>query len=231
MQSNPRSESVFRDENQAAKRGSERARQQRRRERPEFIPLEVALPTEQVARRDAPSASDESDKRYFWLNEQAIATIPEPLPRDQNARVVERFFIDWTAISREDGISSGRELDLPISYSSTEQKSILWLAVDTMALAHVGRLQSRRLSEPRGALSRYGEALSALYEMAYDDVAFASNDAIIAILLLDTFKVRLSASQLKSLGDPLTRSFPRPSTSGVWIRWVLTVLPFFTACA
>lgn len=196
MQSEPRGESVFRDENQAARRGSERARQQRRRPKPEFIPLEMASSSEHSEAQAMSSRSDENGNVLFWLNEKTAAAVPEPLPRDRAIRVVERFFVDWTAVSRDDGISTGRELDLPILYSCSMQKSILWLAVNTMALAHVGRLQSRRLSEPRGALSRYGESLSALYQLAHDDQAFANKDVVAGILLLDTFEVRPIMSRL-----------------------------------
>lgn len=189
MQSDTRTKSVFRDENQAAKEGSERARQKGRRERPEIIQLEMFLPRSRDTRNSLFGAN-QSESTYYWLKEQPVVSMPEQLARDWSSRAVERFFADWTKVPCEDGISIGCELDLPILYSSTMRNSILWLAVDTMALAHVGHLEPRGLSEPRGALKRYGETLSALYELAYDNRAFAGVDVIAGILLLDTFEVR-----------------------------------------
>lgn len=158
-------------------------------------------------------------------------SIPEALPRNRSLRAIERFFINWISITCGYAISIGRELDLPILYSAIPAESLLLLAVDTIALAHVSYFVSRRLSEPQGALRRYGEALNVLCELAYDNRAFVSVEVIAGILLLNAFELYLSFPTPKPSAVVLIDLSIRLFILGALILWVLIALPLFTVSA
>lgn len=101
---------VFRDENEVAKRNSQRARGPQGWKA--FTPL-AASSSSLVVLQNAPNqipgdAADGSlQRQYSWLNEYALTQVPEPLKRDVETRAVERFFINWILHPSNDGGTPG----------------------------------------------------------------------------------------------------------------------------
>lgn len=187
---------VFRNQNQAAQQGSERARQEIRRKRPEVIPLRLAASSSASTLLHAPAslASEVPDtqphEHYRGLRDREIAVLPQPIARDPGTRAVERFFIDWTSLSRHDGVAAGHEHDVPNLYSNANPDSILWFAARAMAFAHVNR--RGLIKDSSSALHLYGEALAGLRSLTFDGYAFANDDVLAGLLLVDAFEVSSS---------------------------------------
>ncbi len=89
---------MFRNENEVAKRNSQRAR------RPQgwksFDPIaasssSLAVVQSTLSQTTGDAADDSGQKDYSWLNEYALGHVPEPLKRDVETRAVERFFVNW----------------------------------------------------------------------------------------------------------------------------------------
>lgn len=120
---------------------------------------------------------------------EAVAAIPEPPRRDVASQAVHRFFDDWMLLKRDDVKSGGHEYELPMLYGATDPGSILSRALKALAFAHVSR--RGLIHDSPSAFYFYGEALSGLRDLTHNDQAFAGDDTLVSLLLVDTFEVCL----------------------------------------
>lgn len=102
---------VFRDENEVARRNSQRARRQLGHE---FIAQGESSDSVHSASQSWPYqaatvaiGSSRLQQQYSWLSDHTLATVSEPLKRDIETRAVERFFVNWTLHPSNHGGSPG----------------------------------------------------------------------------------------------------------------------------
>jgi hypothetical protein len=103
---------VFRDENEVARRNSQRARGQPGQS---FNTQWEVSDSANFASQGWPYhaaiatiGSSRLQQQYSWLSDHALATVPEPLKRDVETRAVERFFVNWTLHPSNHGGSPGK---------------------------------------------------------------------------------------------------------------------------
>lgn len=106
---------IFRDENEVARRNSRRARRQQGEG--SVMPVTQSRSFNSASLNWSTGAADNMvgpsllQQQYPWLNEQALAEVPEPLKRDVETRAVERFFVNWTLHPSNHGRSPGKHID------------------------------------------------------------------------------------------------------------------------
>ena len=184
---------MFLDENEVARRNSERARRPRGDVRVVATSSSVMpLWMQQQLRLPEPSTEDNTGaglrQRFPWLNDVALAGVPEPLKNDLETRAVERFFVNWTLYPSNDGVSPGHMHNLPVLYASSPSDSVLWLAVRAMAFADI-RCYTQTAFSTR-ARESYGAALTRMREIAGNEQRLADDRILAALLLIDNFEVR-----------------------------------------
>jgi hypothetical protein len=137
-------------------------------------------------------------RQFAWLNEQALATVPEPLRRDLDQRAVDRFFVNWTLYPRNDGFSASGGGYMPDLYSLHERikpSSVLWLAVRAVAFADMARTNvsvypgGGAESFQTKARRHYGAALAKLRQDISDPEKMRCDCVLAALLLIDNFEV------------------------------------------
>jgi len=137
---------------------------------------------------------DESlQQQYPWLNERALAEVPEPLKRDLETRAVERFFVNWTLHPSNHGASPGHMHDLPMLYLSAPPDSILWLAVRAVAFADMRNESAGNVPFYIKARQHYGAALNSTRMMIHNQQDLANDRVLSAILLIDNFELMYMA--------------------------------------
>lgn len=135
--------------------------------------------------------SSRLQQQYSWLNDYALATVPEPLKRDVETRAVERFFVNWTLHPSNHGglpgeliLLSRREIlhlvimliiiykgymhELPILFLSVQQDSVLWLAVRAVAFAGIRNESAGNVSFHTKSRQHYGAALNRMRTVLND---------------------------------------------------------------
>ena len=183
---------IFRDENEASQRNSERARREAREGRVPATSFNV-LPS-QVTREQQPQVSiDALDQglqlQYPWLNKRALAEVPRPLERDVETQAVDRFFVNWTLYPGNDGVSPGHMHNLYPLYLSAPPGSVLWLAVRALACADMKHESVGDTPFHIKARQYYGATLSRLRVVAHEGQKLANDQVLAAILLIDNFEV------------------------------------------
>jgi hypothetical protein len=100
---------IFRNENEAAQKNSQRARRGRRQDLVAEASSSVTIGRHDQQLQTTPDVENEVlQQHYLWLNERALAEIPQPLKRDVETRAVERFFVNWTLYPSNHGESPGK---------------------------------------------------------------------------------------------------------------------------
>ena len=130
--------------------------------------------------------------QYPWLNQRALATLPEPLKRDLETRAVERFFVEWTLRPKDDGTSpdAGFMQFLPMLYYDAPRESVLWYTVRAMAFADMGHIRNGEDVPFNVKAQRdYGTALLRMRVAVEDRRELGSDRTLAALLLIDSFEV------------------------------------------
>ncbi|KAK9365301.1 hypothetical protein V1509DRAFT_407381 [Lipomyces kononenkoae] len=179
---------IFRDENEAAQRNSERARRGPGKNHLPPISFKIIPSQKQQTQLSTDVPDLDLQQLYPWLNHRALAVVPKPLRRDLETRAVDRFFLNWTLHPCNDGVSLGHMHDLPMLYLSAPPESILWLAVRAMAFADMRHHRSEDTPFTTKALRHYGAALSLLRTIAVDEQRLADDRVLTALLLVDNFE-------------------------------------------
>jgi hypothetical protein len=179
---------IFRNENEAAQRNSERARRGPSKNRLPRISFKIIPSQKQHTQVSTDVADQHLHQLYPWLNYRALAEAPKPLRGGLETRAVDRFFLNWT-LHPNDGVSPGHMHDLPMLYLSAPPESILWLAVRAMAFADMRHSRSEDTPFTTKALRHYGAALSLLRTIAVDEQSLADDRVLAALLLVDNFEV------------------------------------------
>jgi hypothetical protein len=151
-------------------------------------------------------------QQYFWLNERAVADVPEPLKRDLETRAVERFFVNWILYPSNNGVSqgkprrapdnrtmtpsanmidSGHMQDLRMLFARTESDSVLSLAVRAIAFADIRNQNFGTVPSYTKARQYYGAALNRMRTVINDQANLADDRVLSAMLLIDNFEVIL----------------------------------------
>lgn len=180
---------VFRDENETARRNSERAR--RVLPNHSSVPLILQASNSPDLMRPAFQVGPDVSlgQSYPWLNDRSLSQIPSVILRDIDTRAVERFFINWTLNPDNDGISPGHMSDLPFLYSKSSQNSMLWFAVRAVAFADMYRHSIGNYSFSNKALQHYGAALNRLRTLTQEKEWLSDDSVLAALLLIDNFEV------------------------------------------
>ena len=149
-----------------------------------------AIPTQE----QQPQASTDRPDPFFqqlypWLNDRALAEVPQPLKRDLCGRAVDRFFINWTLHPCNDEVSPGHMQDLSTLYLSAPPESVLWLTVRAMAFADMRDHRDGDLPFSTKALQNYGAALNRLRTITHDEQRLTDDRVLAALLLIDSFEV------------------------------------------
>lgn len=178
---------VFRDETTTARVLSERARgTSSNTGRAPLAATDVA----ERSIRPSSQIGDAADLQpYFpWLNERAIAQIPEPLKRNIETRAIERFFVDWTM--HPSSVSPGHMHHLPMLYESAPAGTVLPLVVQAVAFADTrNTYDSDDVPFAVKAQRSYGAALARMRTIADNEENFASDRVLAALLLFDCYEV------------------------------------------
>ncbi|KIW26162.1 hypothetical protein, variant [Cladophialophora immunda] len=182
---------MFRDENEASQKNSERARREVREGKAPAMSFDV-LPS-QVLQEQHPQASTHVVEpglllQYPWLSDRALAEVPGPLKRDVETRAVARFFVNWTLYPGNDGVVPGHMHDLYPLYLSAPPGSVLWLAVRAVACADMRHESVGDTPFHIKARQYYGAALNGLRVVAHEEHRLASDQVLAAILLIDNFE-------------------------------------------
>ncbi|RKU46122.1 hypothetical protein DL546_006782 [Coniochaeta pulveracea] len=197
---------TFRDENEVAKRNSQRAR----REQPRYgnIPTSGVTSTlsgiygpspHQPSQRAAGDVTVPPQQDYWWLSRRALAVVPGPLKRDVETRAVERFFLNWILHPSNQGISPGYMSELPMLYHGAQQYSVLWLAVRAMAFADMRNERAENVPFQVKARQHYGAALTAMRAAIDGQKDLGDDGMLTAMLLIDHFELMYLARN-----DPLS---------------------------
>lgn len=183
---------IFRDENEAAQRNSERARREPREGQVPAILFNV-LPSQETQEQQPQASTDVLDPglqlQYPWLNDRTLAEVPGPLKEDVETRAVDRFFVNWTLYPGNDGVSPGHMHNLYPLYLSAPPGSVLWLAVRAVACADMRHEDVGDTPFHIKARQYYGAALSRLRVAAHEEQRLANDQVLAAILLIDNFEV------------------------------------------
>ncbi|KAF2673700.1 hypothetical protein BT63DRAFT_431674 [Microthyrium microscopicum] len=194
---------VFRDENEVAKRNSKRARGERgqsfNRSGEASSSSSIVPRGRQALAADNVPDIETLQRQFLWLNQRALAEIPEPLKRDVETRAIERFFINWTLHPSNDGGSPGHMHNLPALYSATQPDSVLWHAVRAVAFAEVRNQSIDNVPFNVKARQQYGAALNSVRTIVTNENDIANDRVLSAILLLDNFELLYLARN-----DPLS---------------------------
>ena len=182
---------AFRDETTNAQRLSERARRTTGQGRTPTTQFEIDFPPSTQQQHGEPSSSGLDPylrSQYSWLNEQAVAELPEPLKRDIETRAVERFFVDWTVYPSEG--SPGHMHHLPMLYENALPDSLLRLAVRAVAFADMkhARDQDNVPFDIRAQRS-YGAALARMREVTDNKQELTDDRVLAALLAIDYYEL------------------------------------------
>lgn len=181
---------LFLNENDIARRNSQRARGELGATF--TVPIDFNVnPTQTAAQTTLPPPERSKDSLqvlYPWLNERALAMVPEPLKRSVESRAIERFFISWILYPGRNG-TPGHMANLPVLYYSAPADSALAHAVRTVAFADVRHCYEQGVSFNSLARRSYGAALSRIREITELESELASDQAFAAVLLIDSFEV------------------------------------------
>lgn len=183
---------IFRDENEASQRNSERARRRPRDDRVLTVPIDVTpsgLGWGQQTQAFTDARNPHLQLQYLWLNERSLSDVKGPLKRDPETRAVDRFFVNWTLYPLNKGASTGYMHDLPALYFSAPPKSALWQAVRAVAFADMNRANTGRNDFQTMARQCYGATLSRIRAAAQEEQELANDHVLAAILLIDNFEV------------------------------------------
>ncbi len=183
---------VFLNENETARRNSRRARGEAHHVVPVELQLVPALTQQQSGCVQEQTRVDpELHRHYFWLNERAASTLPEPLKRDLETRAIENLFTNWMLYPRNDGMTPGHMHALPKLYYNAGPGSILWFAVRAVAFADMrDRHDSSGVSFSVKARMCYGGALEGIRAVTANSQALMDDRVLMALLLIDSFEVR-----------------------------------------
>lgn len=189
---------LFRDETIIAQKLSERARGQPSSTASAPLAAPVTSESSAESSKSPPGAFDTPDlqRQYPWLNEHAIAEIPEPLKRDIETRAIERFFVDWTVHPSK--VSPGHMHHLPMLYESAPAESVLPLVVQAVAFADRRNARdSKNETFAVKAQRSYVAALARMRAIADNGENFADDRVLAALLLFDCYEtVYLAKSDL-----------------------------------
>lgn len=181
---------LFLDENARAQRNSRLARRSRAGETAQAA-SSLIIPFEAHGRYML--QEEDVQRRYYWLNDTALAQVPEPLKRDLETRAIERFFLDWTLHPTNKGLTPGYMHDLPALFASTSSGSVLWTAVRAVAFAGLKGYNGGSFS--RRARQSYGAALTRMRSIANDNRRLAEDHTLAALLLIDSFELMYLSRQ------------------------------------
>lgn len=185
----------FRDENEVARRNSERARRDGKGAIMLEQQLDILQPQSNTnistdVQNTNETREDQCTKRYKpWLRDPFASAVSEPLRRDFEERAVERFFIDWVLHPSNRGNTPGHFSDLPALYASAPEGSALWHAVRAVAFADMKNCPDGEVPFYIKARRNYGAALSRIRIAAADEQANANDRFLAALLLVDSFEV------------------------------------------
>ena len=181
---------MFRDENSAARRNSQRARREGGFAGPSHIgPLQMSLWKEQAQPRD--EVDPDIKHQLPWLNAHALAELPGPLKRDVKARAVDRFFVNWILYPGPTGTSHGHLHNLPVLYQDAQPGSVLWHAVRAVAFADMRHIWDGGVYFSTEARRSYGAALTGIRAHAANENELTTDQVLAALLLVDSFEVRI----------------------------------------
>ncbi|KAH8899986.1 hypothetical protein GQ53DRAFT_676167 [Thozetella sp. PMI_491] len=180
---------IFRDENEVARRNSQRARRQQR-----HTPVAMApSPTETIQQSHqlqagATRLADLLQPQSSWYNQRAIAEVPAPLRRDVETRAVERFFVNWT-LHPSNHASAGHMHDLPSLFQGAQPDSALYLAVRAVAFADMKNESAEGVPFYIKARQQYGATLNRVRAMVNNRDDLGSDQVLSAMLLIDNFEL------------------------------------------
>jgi hypothetical protein len=126
---------------------------------------------------------------YPWLNENALATLPECVSYDVETRAVDQYLVNFCKL----GIPGSYMDCLPVLYHTAPVNSALWHAVRTMAFARLKNAWNGQQGVPFSIAARrsYGYFLCAIRESIEHTESMMTNETLAALLLMDSFEVRL----------------------------------------
>ena len=194
---------IFRDENEAAQRNSQRARRELRDGRILAASFNIS-PSCAYQEQLTPTSDDDLDQalqqQYQWLTARAFAEVPGPLKRDPEARAVDRFFVNWILYPSNRGESPGYMHDLPMLYLGAPPESVLWCAVRAVAFADMKDARAGPSAFPIRARQHYGAALARMRTVAGNEHELAQDRVLAALLLIDNFEAWNYYHTLSELG-------------------------------
>ncbi len=179
---------IFLDENERARRNSERARRSPRADQGNVVPVPTVR--EQQSHSSSVGISNAFFRQHYpWLSSQAVAEVPGPLRRDLETRAVERFFVNWILHPRNDGMSPGYMHDLPTLYLSAPPESALWLVIRATAFADMRDARTESAPFHIKARRHYGASLASMRNIANEEQNLTDDHVLAAILFIDCFEV------------------------------------------
>lgn len=180
---------AFRNENVAAKQGSEKARRGRK-PKPERIPLEILTTPSTPGSSRLPTTLQET-----WPREPRSASAHStehptgPLPRAVVTRAVERLFVSWVSSIPASGRPASRSDVVITLYSTTLPGSVLWFAVHALAVAELSWSASDCINGCPGPLVSYGNFLKKMQTVLLDQEQISSDESLVAFLVIGIFEV------------------------------------------
>ncbi|KAB5533618.1 hypothetical protein GE09DRAFT_972809 [Coniochaeta sp. 2T2.1] len=195
---------AFRNENEVAKRNSQRVKKQ---QQPSFRIHRVlgsttgstsspssdsslqSKPESRTSNASTTGAADSLKHGYWSFNNSTNVKVPEPLKRDVEIRAVERFFVNWTVCPSKEGSSPGYMWELPTLFSNAKKGSVLWHAVRAVAFADMKGESRDSVPYHLKARQHYGAALSCMRTVIADQTELGTDSIMTAILLIDNFEL------------------------------------------